>query len=477
MIVLPTEKRFDWRHAPVMLFVIVILNVLVFFLYQSGDDEKINKAMDRYVELDYFALEWPLYQQFLTANGEHGALAGARALYDDDKLDELMLTLLLRRDFYHYLSSSAYQYLGWQAEQWLDHRSDINDAISRSSYGALALSPSQSRWVTFFSHQFLHGDIAHLLGNLFFLVVCGFAVEAAIGHLRFLLFYLIAGAAGGLLHVVVHAHETIPLVGASGAISGVMAMYLGIFRLKKIEFFYWFFVLVGYFRAPALLLLPFYIGKELLMYHSDTSSNIAFMAHVGGFVGGTVLIVGMLYFFPQLFNQEYIEEDQSIDPYRQELAGVYDKLEQFRFDAARSDVDNMAARYGMNFDLAYLRFSTQKFLGLPALASTLSDLFSVREVSLSQLKKMEQTWNDYPELIHSLSPEVVVGFALMLCQLPEPSTAARLCDALFKKDKATPSLALLAQKLALHYGQQRQPSKQNHYQHIADVNSPIQGRA
>ena len=124
---------------------------------------------------------------------------------------------------------------------------------------------------------------------MFFLVICGFAVEAAIGHLRFLLFYLFSGVVAGVSHAAMDLDSSSVLIGASGSVSAVMAMYLGVFRFKKIEFFYWFFIFVGYFRAPALLILPFYIGKELVQFYTEAGSNVAFMAHAGGFVAGLVL--------------------------------------------------------------------------------------------------------------------------------------------------------------------------------------------
>ena len=63
-------------------------------------------------------------------------------------------------------------------------------------------------------------------------------------------------------------------------------MYLIIYRWQTIRFFYWFYLIVGYFRAPAMILLPVYIGKELISFYSDPDSNVAFMAHAGGFVAG-----------------------------------------------------------------------------------------------------------------------------------------------------------------------------------------------
>ena len=127
----------------------------------------------------------------------------------------------------------------------LDQRRKAVQMLRSTSIARYGLVPSDIRITTLFSHQFMHAGVMHLLGNMVFLILCGFAVEAAIGHWQFLLFYLLSGLAGGLLFTAFDAEGTRPLVGASGAISGVMAMYLWVFRLKKIEFFYWFYAFVG----------------------------------------------------------------------------------------------------------------------------------------------------------------------------------------------------------------------------------------
>ena len=200
--------------------------------------------------------------------------------------------LLTRYDFHqHMISQHRERLLYHVGEEGILQRIKAHEKMMTLSTFTYGLTPDKNHLFTYITHQFLHGDIFHLLGNLLFLVVCGFAVEAAVGHLMFVLLYVLAGVAGGVLHVWFNSHSTVPLVGASGAISGVMAMYLMLFRWKKIEFFYWFFIFVGYFRAPALMILPFYIGKEFYYFYTDTSSNVAFMAHVGGFVAGTVAMI------------------------------------------------------------------------------------------------------------------------------------------------------------------------------------------
>src|SRR5690606_22718779 len=252
------------------------------------------------------------------------------------------------------------------------------------------LIPAEMEPLSFISYQFLHGDIMHLLGNMFFLVVCGFAVEAAIGHLRFLLFYLITGIAGGLLHALLNPESSTTLVGASGAVSGVMAMYLGVFRLRKIEFFYWFFIFVGYFRAPALLILPVYVGKELVDYFSDGDSNVAFMAHVGGFVAGAALIAATLLLRPRLVDTEYVEQDQERDPFQEGLARVYGYIENFQFQPALKAVQLMIEEYGPRFELALLRCNLLKIERGEAFKSALLDVLAQRENKIGRASCRER---------------------------------------------------------------------------------------
>ena len=289
MLIIPTEKRFDWKHTPLVLFILVLLNSMIYFGYQFGDDFKEIESVLKYKQHGFLEKEWPLFQEYLRKNKEMERLEKNNKLYskiedttkteydeNDDISAEFKLlhNIIIDSDFYDYLDENAYNlfYLSF-IEKWALPRNEINEEIKSISYLAYGLIPNKMSVVTLFTHQFLHGGIMHLLGNMFFLIICGFAVEAAIGHLRFLLFYLASGLTGGLLFSIIDMSSTMPLVGASGAISGVMAMYLGVFRFKKIEFFYWFFIFVGYFRAPALLILPFYIGKELYDFFSDTEKN------------------------------------------------------------------------------------------------------------------------------------------------------------------------------------------------------------
>ena len=236
MVIIPTEKRFDWKHAPIILFSIVVLNVLIYFGYQHNDDKKVYSALSRYSELGLLEYEWPAYREFLESKNEDERLAEVQDLYNNsenpDAYFNLIYEIVTDTDFFQFLLDANY------LTSWSSARREISQQIESVSSISYGLIPKQMDTFSFISYQFLHGSAMHLIGNLFFLIVCGFAVEAAIGHLKFLLFYLISGVVGGLLFCFVDPNSNIPLVGASGSISGIMAMYLGVFRFKKIEFFY-----------------------------------------------------------------------------------------------------------------------------------------------------------------------------------------------------------------------------------------------
>lgn len=471
MIVVPTEKQFDWRHAPIVLFFIVLLNVLVFFLYQSGDIQKHMDALSKYQQADYFELEWPVFKQYLQDQGDTKTLEDVSSRYEKEELQYLNVQILMRNDFYLYLSEIAPDTFEPDIyAQWHGDRARIQAQFNAISAFAYGLTPSRFRISALLTHQFLHGGVMHLLGNMFFLVICGFAVEAAIGHWRFLGFYLVGGIAAGLAQAVSDWQSSVPLVGASGAISAVMAMYLAIFRLKKIEFFYWIFFFVGYFRAPALLILPFYIGKELYSYHTAAAeSNVAFLAHAGGFVAGGILIGLSLLLDKKTVNVAYIENDQGpIDEQRQHLAEIYRAVEKYSFSDAFKRVNEAIKAYGLTFELAMIRYNLLKISKGKGYPQSALQLWTMKRLLPHELERLENVWIENPELQEKLNNEQAVDLGMQLSTLQNPVVAEQLFELLQQRQYHDQSLTLLAQKLSSAFEQLGESNKQSQY-HAAAV--------
>jgi membrane associated rhomboid family serine protease len=162
------------------------------------------------------------------------------------------------------------------------------------------LIPGKMSLLTLITHIFMHGGWLHLIANLFILYLCGPFVEDVWGRWFFGAFFLIAGVAAGLGHALHYPESTIPLVGASGAIAGVMGAFLIRYWRMKIRFFYIFSLLIrGTFWAPAWLMLPLWLLGELfsatLIDYSGLGGmgGIAYWAHVWGFIIGAVIALGM----------------------------------------------------------------------------------------------------------------------------------------------------------------------------------------
>lgn len=145
-------------------------------------------------------------------------------------------------------------------------------------------------WQTMLTSMFLHGGWLHLIGNLWFLWVFGNNVEDAMGHFRFAVFYILCGFAAAMAQVVVDPASPVPMVGASGAISGVMGAYAILYPRVRIWTLVVLLVLVFRVPVPAWVMLGYWFLLQLLGTGVGSVGGVAFWAHVGGFIGGVLLI-------------------------------------------------------------------------------------------------------------------------------------------------------------------------------------------
>ena len=151
------------------------------------------------------------------------------------------------------------------------------------------------RFLPLLTSMFWHGGWLHLLGNMLYLWIFGDNVEDRLGHLRYLVFYLLAGAAAGLTQVALNPTSTLPTVGASGAIAGVLGAYLVSYPRARVLTFVPLFFLPWFVEVPAFAYLALWFALQLLAGLGSLGApadvgGVAVWAHVGGFVAGVVLI-------------------------------------------------------------------------------------------------------------------------------------------------------------------------------------------
>ena len=168
----------------------------------------------------------------------------------------------------------------------------LGEAFSHPGFDVKTPLPTSS---TYLSSMFIHGGLFHLAGNMMFLWVFGDNIEDRIGHLKYLVFYLVAGVGAALAHLAVDPYSQIPLVGASGAISGVMGAYMLLFPFNRIKTLIVIYIITAIEVRAVYLLGAWFVWQliqGLLSVGVSKQVDIAFFAHVGGFVAG-VLIMAM----------------------------------------------------------------------------------------------------------------------------------------------------------------------------------------
>lgn len=327
MIIVPAEHPLDWKKPPVVTLLLIVLNVLIYFGYQGGDTLRREHAVDVYLAQSLLSRERPLFSASLQSRKR--IEQGQREAVESLPRPQLAWAILSDLEFGHELRSlPAYQ----QDAAWQEARAKAESARDRLSSLRFGFVPARFTVEGLVGSMFLHGSFWHLAGNMVFLFVFGFALEIALGRWMYLGLYLLSGLCSGLLWWLLDP-AWVPGVGASGAISGLMGMYIGVYGLRRIRFFYWLGPLLGYFSAPALWILPLWLGKELfgLIRAAD---HVNYYAHIGGLVSGFVAVWMPRHFGRLRVDRAYLDKEDPDAAFKRALDGLNDQIGRFALDQA-----------------------------------------------------------------------------------------------------------------------------------------------
>lgn len=183
----------------------------------------------------------------------------------------------------------------WQLGQDADAVAYSYGMIPAVVFGSAKLPPALAvlpPWATIFTSMFLHAGWLHLGGNMLFLWIFGNNIEDLLGHVRYLLLYLLSGVAAAMGQALADPTSTIPMLGASGAIAGVLGAYLLIYPNANVHVLVLVIIFLRIVTVPAWIMLGLWFAAQLLSgLLSESGAGVAFWAHVCGFVTGIVLVV------------------------------------------------------------------------------------------------------------------------------------------------------------------------------------------
>jgi len=352
LLVIPLHRAPTWANVPWVTIALILVNVFVFSVLQAADVRVRQNALDWYVEQDLQRWEFPAYREWLAAHGGSEGRGEAFAFFADDaprmaaqvlQTDEAFLSELRATQLDPSIDAHA---------QWRERRSEFDRLWGRMFTERWMIRFSDFDPSRMFGAMFLHGGIGHLVGNMLFLALIGLLVEGALGPVLFLVVYLIGGMGSAAISLLWRMGETGGALGASGAIAALMGAYCVLWGLRKVRFFWWFFVVFDYVKAPALILLPVWLGWELLNLAFNHDSNVGFDAHAGGLAAGALLASGILVLGWE--RREFLDEDIVEDARterEQALKRAEEHIGRLQISAARALLEPMAEARPDDFEV------------------------------------------------------------------------------------------------------------------------------
>jgi len=261
------------------------------FLFQGSDGRRQNDAWRFYGESSLAGSELPAYVADLSQRDPATADQLGRAL-KQRRLEPVWRAMEGDRPFLERLRAG--RVIGPEAEvypRWRQDRQRYEALRQRIVTERFSLKPQEPTAVTLVSHMFLHAGLMHLAGNMAVFFMVGYTVEAALGAWGLLGLFLLGGLGAAIPDVMAPPAGYSLSLGASGAVSAVMAAYVVLFGWRRINFFYWLLFFFGTARWPALTILPVWLANELFQrFVLDRDGHVNYLAHFAGLLCGAALI-------------------------------------------------------------------------------------------------------------------------------------------------------------------------------------------
>ncbi|HEY0635627.1 MAG TPA: rhomboid family intramembrane serine protease [Gammaproteobacteria bacterium] len=333
MLLIPVHDKVNWKHPPVITLLLVMVNVVIFLLYQLDDDQQMEAAVDYYHESGLAQRELPAALAYAERT-DNDQLTTQLQGYEPDDYPEWLFVLQFDTGFMRALRNG--EVISWQMagfDEWLTKRQEFDKRYEAVTFIQYGLRTAEPTLISLVSHMFLHGDFWHLFGNMIFLFAVGMLVEKTMSSPSYLIAYLLGGLGAASFDFIFRGDSLLPGIGASGAIAGLMGAYAVLYGLKKIRFFYFIGVYFDYVRLPAIVLLPLWIGNELLQMVLHKDSNINFLAHLGGLCSGALIALVIRHTLSS-FTMERVEQDEQQNKLEGELQQVRELLLAFRHEEA-----------------------------------------------------------------------------------------------------------------------------------------------
>lgn len=460
-LIVPIHRRLDWRRAPWVTLLLILINCIVYFGIQSGDDAHRAAAIDYYYQHGLAQIEQPRYLDWLRDNGQSDKAGKLARLRGTPREPLILINLQQDHDFRAALAAEQIvkpdepDYRHWRHD-----RRRFSQLWGQSVTDRYMFDPERPSVLTWFTSMFMHGGVGHLLGNMVFLLIIGMLVEPALGSLRFTAGYLLGGAGASAAYLLAHWNGGLPSLGASGAIAGLMGLYTVLFGMRRVRFFYVVLFYFDFFKAPAIAVLPFWLGEQIIDALTSTEP-VAYSAHIGGIVTGALL--GVWHRWRGNERRDYLDEEihqaEDAAKYQQAL----DLLGQVRFAEAVRLLRELAGQHPDQRQYLQQWYKAARHdPGGEAYHSAALRMVMLPGSDRATLTLVRDTWQDYRSVTQGrlrLNADQLAALARRFANNGMPDDARPIVQALARKQPNQSTTAGLFADLARSYlaaGERRQ---------------------
>jgi membrane associated rhomboid family serine protease len=451
MMLIPVHSRINWKKPPLVTLLLIVVNVLVFTTFQLDDNEQVMSALKYYQKSELAKQELEAAKVYARKHDRYD-LTGM--LYDVNENDFPYWVMGLQTDYAFITALHRDEIItpddpGY--ETWKKKRQEFDrlyESITFVGYGLRTAKPSL---ITLFSHMFLHAGFGHIIGNMIFLLAVGFLVEVTMDRKSYLALYLLAGLGSAGFDMLLRGDSLVPGIGASGAIAGLMGAYTVLYGMTRIRFFYFIGVYFDYATMPALILLPLWLGNEVVQQLMYGNSGVNFLAHIGGLISGALLALLIRRYLPS-YSLEFIESEKRQEKESSELEKARALMAEFRPESAlpilrrlyRSDPANreVLARY---YECSRINPASDEY---HAMAHA---IFSLRDEDVATNLLLRDTFNEYLKLARprtKMSASLVCQLARRFIWQKDKAEAEHLVRIIVAKKVACPDVEKLMQGFA-----------------------------
>jgi membrane associated rhomboid family serine protease len=455
MLIIPLTEKISWRNPPIITISIILLNCLVFFLFQGNDNRQHSDISEYYFTSGLARIEVPRYIAYREGRLQEFHDSAATENINEDTLFRYYMKMERDSSFLKKLGNDEIitpanpKYATWKPlRSKYEHR---RSQIVSFKYG---FRPAYKSILSSFTYMFLHGSFGHLFGNMLFLWIVGCMLEMGMGRLKYIALYILGGLMAVWGYWLIYMDSTMPLVGASGSIAGLMGAYAVLFNKKKVKIFYSLGFYFNYLRIPAIILLPIWVGNEFYQLFFGGDSHVAYAAHIGGLIGGAVFGLTCLKLSLE-FNEDVVNE-APVDEISPLMENALKHIAELDMTAGRLVLKQVLAKDPENIDALTHLFHVDKL-------DPENDRFhETAKKLIFQLSRSYHTYEKahriYQEYIHHtrhprLSPQLYVQLSAMFAATGHVENAVKILTLLLKKVPQSPGIPGVLLKLARAYRQ------------------------